>query len=902
MTRFRAECCRLIVGGTSTGLARNIASPRVAAYHLASDPMPAFEPSTWAEVSEATVSGKALVENHDSFVAHVRAFTDAPERFLISASSAVSIPFCSSRRLSLISEVLLEDEPGFDKGDPPNKLPRTPLAAVKWHEGLVDDVLGLGRVDVETQTLIKKGRTSNVDELCLTIASGNDSKYAASTINPSGAAFDPMSYLAQIHRTTSLEELRQGKVFVAQLCARLRDDAEHFREEKYPSAALVEAELERTKRSLEHVSPFAKGKRAHDTEEVFEKAEDVLKARYEAVLARETKLTSLRRTLGVYTRYQWVFGLGARLRSCAADGVAAMESASMEYIRSLKWMEAQDGADLSMIRTDIANGFATLTGLLLSRLSAGHSSRQDTARLVSILTSVNREDLVTTALTKRMNFAVEGLRKASQSMDIPSGRDVQGAGNLRRDTTDMISRSSMAFFDGMAHVWRLGRVLICHDRWVKLVHGHLLSLCQAYVDILRTELLSSGNLISKDAVKGIATVRRRALIEIQVPEAVLQPLAEASRDVTGSFLSSIAKSAELAVEKIAMQVSETKTAVANMAAQFHTILTEAMGQVDSTLVDGGNLENDDMSDDEFGDEGDALGESESIEAKSGRKNTAFTVTMLGKTCAELPAKFVRDVYKRLSATQLEADASCLRVAVFCSEMQSRVTTDLAAKMLPNSPFNCRTCRACLAESRVTIKEIQEKCTKAYVDLVAKPLKTLAAGLISFPEEELEESISRAVQIKIEGISKGANEVILQLALITIATRGESSNTDLVRTILVSLIKTIGDTLVEALGTNKLIYHRAAQLWVDVTYIQGMITRGADGETTGLQEALDGYSRIKEQAVQAVLADGYSFSIGDMSVLRQTVVTVGMLDAGMVQDCFRETWALVRRSEADEESS
>eukprot|EP00177_Eucheuma_denticulatum_P001193 GFKZ01002153.1.p1 GENE.GFKZ01002153.1~~GFKZ01002153.1.p1 ORF type:complete len:885 (-),score=119.56 GFKZ01002153.1:2230-4824(-) len=863
--------------------------------------MPAFEPSTWAEVSEATVSGKALVENHDSFVTHVRAFTDAPERFLISAPSAVSVPFCSSRRVSLTSEVLLEEEPCFDKGDPPNKLPRAHLGAVKWHEGLVDDVLGLGRVDVETPTLIKKGRTSNVDELCLTVASGNDTKYAASTINPSGTAFDPMSYLAQIHRTTSLAELREGKIFISQLCARLRDDADHFREEKYPSAALVEAELERTKRSLEHVSPFAKGRRARDTEEVFEKAENVLKARYEAVLARETKLTSLRRTLGVYTRYQWVFGLGARLRSCAADGVAAMESASMEYSRALKWLEAQDGADLSLIRADIANGFASLTDSLLNRLSAGHSSRQDTAKLVSILTSVNREDLVTAALTKRMNYAAEGLRKASQSMGISSVQDVQGTGSKRRDITDLISRSSVAFFDGLAHVWRLGRALICHERWVKLVHSHLLSLCQAYVDILRNELLSSGSLISKDAVRGIAAVRRRALIEIQVPEAVLQPIAEASRDITGSFLSSISKSAEQAAEKIAMKVSETKSAGADIAMQFHTILSEAMGQVDSTLVDERNLENDDRYEDDFRVEENALGENEHIEAEPVARNTSFTVTMLGKTCAELPAKFVEDVYKRLSDNQMEVDGSCLRMAVFCADMRSKVTADLAAKMLLDSPFNCHTCRACLAESNVTIKEIEEKCTKAYVNFVSKPLKSLAAGLVSFPEEELEESISRAVQIKIEGISKGANEVTLQLALITIATRGESNNTDLVRTILVSLIKTIGDTLVQALGTNKLIYHRAAQLWVDVTYIQDMITRGADGETTGLEEALDGYSRIKEQAVQAVLADGYSFSIGDMSVLRQTVVTVGMLNAGMVQDCFRETWALVRKSDTDEES-
>lgn len=866
--------------------------------------MPVFEPSTWAEVSEAQLSRKGSTQTSDPFVQRVRAFTDAPERFLTSVSSASPQ---GPRRVSGTSDTRSDDEvesPAPYVASPRHDTPRAnirnlPRAGANRNDGVFDDPLGLGRVDVEAQAFVRKAKArENVEEfnLCPAPVRGKEKMYKESPINLCSDAFDPAVYLGRIHKGSSLEELKQGKVTLGRVLERLVSEAEKYRREKYPSTALVEAALEQTKIDLYPISPFAKdtGHSQGKAGRVFEKAEGILRARYEKVRSREMELTALRRTHTIFARNRWIFSLGAKLRAAVTEDIPAVESAVKEFIRAQKWMDAQDGTQLALIETDIVDGFNKLINSLLHRLSTGHFSRQDTARLVAVLSAVDREAVLIEALEKRMAFALNGLSKSSDGSEVTSVPILPGDTKTQAETTEIIARCNSAFFSGLLHIWRLGRVLSGQEPWQRMTNRHLLELCRAYVEILRENLFADVSMISRDAVKGITSVGRKALNELQIPVSCLGPLVEVTDHITEQFLRSASVSVRLGADRLAAQAVEANTDASETASHLQSIVVEALEQVDESLLRG---------DERLcgrGDSASPVTPNDETDRDNVQANELSGLSLLARTCAEVPGTFARDMQALMEEKGLEPESASLKLAAVCSELRSGVLGEISKRTSLTTPFDFVSTKKYLAESDALIREIQEHSTNTYVRLVSEPLKSLAARLVSFPEEELEDSISRAVPIKIEGISKTANEVTLQLALITITTRRSSGGTDLLKEILLSLIKAIGETLVDVLSTDKLIYHRAAQLWVDVTYVQDMITRGADSDAPGVQEALDGYSRVKERAVQAVLADGYSFSIADMSVLRDSVVATGIKLAQMVQDCFRETWTALRAPETDDE--
>lgn len=863
--------------------------------------MPAFEPSTWAEVEEALASRKAAAQISNPFVANVRAFTDAPERFISSSQDSYS-----RSQPATVSEVLSSD--GEDAPAPQDvqrgvarKRPRPPLSRIKRNDGQFDDLLGLGRVDVESMSFVRRYASNpNVDEFSMTPTSVNGRSFSRAPLNPSSEAFDPIMYLNKIHHATPLKELVKGQQTLKKLRERFNTEAEQFRREKYVSAALVEAAFESTKNSLRPVSPFASGQDGVETGKVFAEAEQMLKTRYEDVLSREEKLGGLRRTLGVYTRYQWVFSLGARLRSSVTEGIGAIENAVREYLRGIKWLEAQEGANVKVIERDINDGFQYFIASLLSQLSTGHFSHQEMARLFTVLTSVKRADLLTEALSKRMSFAVDGLKKSVQAVDVGVILGVQSnAARTQLETTELITRASTAFFDGLSHLWRLGRVLIGQERWLRTVDVQLLQFSDAYASILRENLKGDFSHASREAVREISSVRRRAINDLQIPVSCLSPVVEANNEITECFLRSISRACEATVVRIASQAVHSDTVRTDAAQRLASALVEAMDQVDDSLV---QVEGDADGTEESKTSASTLQETQEDYEDIASEGPETGVKLLGRTCAEAPGVFARQIYDLMLEKDADVKSKSLKMAVCCTELLGNVIETVWEKSGETSVFDRRAVTHHLAESKCTIQEILRECTTSYVKLVSAPLQQLVSGLVSFSEEELEDCVSRTIPIKIEGISKSANEVALQLALITIETRKRSENIDLIRTILLSLIRDVGSTLIEVLSTDKLIYHRAAQLWVDVSYIQDMITKGADSDTIALQEALDAYSRVKERAVQAVLADGYSFSLADMDVLRESVVVGGMKRAHMVQECFRETWELLCGDQRNDKST
>lgn len=889
--------------------------------------MPAFEPSTWAEVEEAAASHKSSAQIADVFVTRVRAFTAAPERFLTSSGSGLGpgsdISQRAARSIQTIGTDVLSDrtapsEPSILETDhstaqptdpdnpdlawlpneahsvdsPPRvsreKLLRPPLSRVKRNTHQFDDLLALGRVDIDSQSIVRRftGRT-NVEQLVMFPAQSKEKRLRQSPVNPSSAAFDPEVYLSKIHKFSTVDQLTHGKANLMKLRTKLDEQADAFRREKFVSAALVESAFERTKKALEPWSPFAERSNGADTEQVFDGAQAMLRARYEDVLCREMKLTRLQRTLDIFAKHQWVFALGSRLRSAATEGLDSIEEAVTEYKKGISWLEVQGKKAMEYVEKDIDHGFNVLVDSLLNRLSTGHLSRQETTRLVAVLTSVRREHVLGEALSRRMSFATEGLLKSSRTVPV-SGILSRVTTKNENDITELIARASSSFFDGLTHFWRLGRVLMGQSRWVNTVETHLVEFCTAFSNVLKEHLLSDVNLITTQAVKLIAIVKKRATEDLQISRSYLGPLVETYGEVVDCFLRSISGAVRNSAEHIASQAVQNNTVGAQSAQLLQAVITEALSQIDSAFLPGFTR---DISEEKTSQT--SLGKSiiyPDAEKTADAEREPSGFDLLGKACAEVPAIFAEEIYTLMLQDGGEKQQlSALKVAICCTELLGSVMETIAMKTESSNAYDRSSIQSYLSSSDSSIREVRAKAMKEYVGQVSKPLQTLAGGLVSFPDEELEDSVSRTVPIKIEGVSKGANELTLQLALLTISARKTSGSVELIRSILIELVTSIGQAFVQVLSTDKLVYHRAAQLWVDVTYVEEMITSGAESSMDGLKMALEGYSRVRERAVQAVLADGYSFSAADMASLQESVIKSAIEDSRMVQSCFAETW-------------
>jgi len=426
------------------------------------------------------------------------------------------------------------------------------------------------------------------------------------------------------------------------------------------------------------------------------------------------------------------------------------------------------------------------------------------------------------------------------------------------------------------------------ERWVTTVDNHLLEFCSAFSNILRESLLSDVNLITTQAVKLIAIAKSRAAEELQIPRSYMGPLVETYGEVIDCFLRSISGAVRNSAEHIAQQAVQNDTVGAQAAQLLRAIITEALSQIDDAFLPGFTLVNSEKSSQT------SLGRSVATCPDTHKspllEKEPSGFDLLGKACAEVPAVFAEEIYELMLQDGVEQELSALKVAICCTELLGCVMETISQKTESSAAYDRVAIQTFLDASDSTIREVRAKAMKAYVGQVSKPLQLLAGALVTFPDEELEDSVSHTVPIKIEGVSKSANELTLQLALLTISARKTSGSVELIRSILMELVMSIGNAFVQVLSTDKLVYHRAAQLWVDVTYVEEMITRGAEPSMDGLKTALEGYSRVRERAVQAVLADGYSFSAADMTSLRESVVKAAVEDSRMVQSCFAETWA------------
>lgn len=879
--------------------------------------MPVFEPSTWAEVEEAVVSKKPSAQTGDEFVAQVRAFTNAPERYMTSIpTSSTNTSSGRDRGIRALdaptfSEANQPEGPGSFESLSRERNPRRPIAPAKRSDAQFDDLLGQGRVDLDTQSFVRRyASPGEISHDSMFPAATATARPNAACINPSSDKFDPVQYLGKVHQESTVEQLLSGKTVLQQVKAQLDQRAENFGREKFVNAVLVEAAFEGTKTSLMPISPYAD--KGSAPEDAFNRAETMLKSRYEGVMQREGMLTRLQRSLSVFKQNRWIFTLGARLKDAARDDITKMEGLVREYQSASQWLDVQDSADLKIIKNSIESGFTVLMNSVRSRLSSEQLSRQDSSVIVSLLISVKREQLITDVLTKRTAQGLDGLQKALRSVDV--GITLSGRGGVKTgsEVVDLINRVSTAFIDGLTHIWELGCILIVHEQWTGIVETNVTQLCASFAQVVSEHLLTDLCLLSIEPVKRIGQIREKASFKLQVTSSCLGPLEDVHGEVIDLFLKSVAGSVRGEAEQAAIRAVKSDTVGATCVHVLLTIATEALTQLEATMkpiLEGILLDEQSNStrslvereDEGFEEEVFDIGEDFSkstaelpkMRGALGSQKSLSSAELVTVACAEMGAIFAEKVYSRMKASESDQEVAALKVAVCCTELNRSVLDEIMQKVTRCKLPSLRLARR---QSRVTqqlVRDILDQSLSQYVTMVSQPLQDLARGLVLFPEEDIGECVRRTIPIKIEGVSKHVSEATLQMALITITTRRKSANKGLILQILLELIRIVGETLVEALSTDKMAYHRGAQLWVDVTFLHDVVTNGADAESDQVQEAVSAFGRVRERAVQAVLADGLSFSVADMQTLRENVVAAAIDESCMVSECFRETWAFIR---------
>lgn len=845
--------------------------------------MPAFEPSTWAEVEEAAASGKPSARVTNALATRVWAFTDAPERAIApegclrpavrEASSLAATrtkswpkPFAALKPESKASD----DEPT----PLPNahlNLPRPPLSRSKRNPLQFEDLLGLGRVDIDAQALVR--RYTQPSTSSASVATERTAfpplPVAPSPVNPSCADFDPEHYISRVHRATPLEDLRKGLGNLSDVAAALDARADAMRAETYSSIALSAATFENTRHFMHQYSPFVKRTTSPAvTDQKFAEAEAVLITKYQGVLERERQVERLQNVLSVVKRFQWLFVLGSRLRTAAGEGILSIEDAIREYLRGCQWLEVQDGTvpGMQRIEKDIKQGFEVLIEAISARLSTGIASRSDISRMVAVLTTVRREHIVDDALTRRMQFALDGLEKESRVFAVSNALSV--GGRSESDAAELASRTSMAFVEGLSHFWQLARVVAGgQERWMQLVDNLLQEIVHEYADGVRASLMGDVHLITREAVLHVVNARTRALMETGVPRSHLGPVTEVTFAVTDAFVTSIARAMKNSAEHVALSCVQAGTVRTHAARLVCAVAMEAVAQVEDIVLAPADSTSSLGSSQVSAGVGGVYGSSSSVESSA---------HMLTMACIRSPAVLASELGELLSQGQ-----DSIQLAVACSDLLDDVVDRVCARV--RSAIGCDD--SFIAELEIeTVTLIQgtrEQAVRRYVELVSPRLVQTAKQVGTFPGDKHCDGSERPVGMTVNGISACARELALELVLMAVKAQRNGAGAETLSSMLAQIIENTGFALKAAMvSAEHVAAHHAAQVWVDASYLSALLKDAAPGSR-------EGFAKAREHAARAVMAAGYPFGAAETESLSETVVNPGVRRAYLVRQALAE---------------
>lgn len=527
-------------------------------------PAAAFEPSTWAEVEDAINSRKPHLLAHDGVLQEILCFAEhlptCVDADLCSTSAsahhgtdAISDPRTDARaagkraRMCAIDRGLLACVSGSKCG--PSKRQVTQI----------EDLLGLGRVDLETQSLVRRYSVSHVPERSsvplIVPACCDESSSVCPAIDPSSSDFQASQYLQQVHKETSFHEFCVALPRLAETSAALGSLADSRCGTARPTIEVAASAVERIRRSAASGSsafPFAS---FSESRALFSNTEEALNIRYRDIIRRQQRVEVLRRALTVVENFRWVFQLPLELRSATLHDAKELEQLARQCVRAREWVHAQESmpvASSRWIRSELDSAQDSFVGMLRSGLSSPLvPSPAQIASSVAALELLDQEDAVASALATRLNRAKMQLRKAGREC-VGQGCPAVLSGGSSQPRSP-VAQLSDSFVEGLRQFWDLARVIALRRKWSDSIDVMLPSLVSDYVGLARQCLSANGNCSTRDVANDIARVCDVASSDFGVPSTSLGSLQELMHEIVDRYVSIVSRSLKNAAGHLAQE-------------------------------------------------------------------------------------------------------------------------------------------------------------------------------------------------------------------------------------------------------------------------------------------------------------------------------------------------------------
>lgn len=209
---------------------------------------------------------------------------------------------------------------------------------VEPREVLRDDLLGLGKINVETGAFIRSNWSSQRSPV--TKLDPEESL----RFNPASEKFNPEAYLAHFHCNTSYEELKNGKQVLEAVMRRHSKDLQIIVKENFHRLVPCETAVRDVREMvLGRQGGEAKGA-AKELEKSFNETEELTQRLYGPLLERRVQTERMRRVLKLVEQYPYVFDLPRRLREVI--GKEDIRSIADDYAKAKLWLSAQKNPKL----------------------------------------------------------------------------------------------------------------------------------------------------------------------------------------------------------------------------------------------------------------------------------------------------------------------------------------------------------------------------------------------------------------------------------------------------------------------------------------------------------------------------------------------------------------------------
>lgn len=742
--------------------------------------MVAFEPSTWAEVEEAQAMGKAALRATNPLVADIVRFTDAPERCITEAAAAAAAAATSGddiaaemRSTSPMSDVKDIDASRQEGG---HRLIRAKRSGMHF-----EDVLRLGRVDLQTRSLIRRRSTSTTTlQRSLVSDASRPISSIRSALNPSSPLWNANDYLRTLHAHTGREELEAGLRHVEALVSSIDDQSDALRLSSFPSVCLVAAEL-RTTRKLACTDTLRR-----DDAAVFSRAELTLARTYADVTTRQAAVTRLRRVLRVLERFDWVFSLGARMRAAHAAPYDALERLAREYARGREWVDSQrDAPGVRSVYTDLSDGVAHLANYLTDRLGTPSASRVAMKRIVAVLAAIDCEGHIKSALGSRMSHARAKLRDCCNADEAYSDASV----------ANTVKSATVAFLAGLSVYWRLAIVVSLFESCAAHVHTALPAFVGAYVDIIDAALARS---LPRDAIVEVLRAHSVATVTLKVPKDYVLRLRTKAFAVATDYIKQCATAVHNSAKDVAAAVADGRIHPKSGAHLVHAVVAEALTQAEDVVRRR-------PADDE-------------------------SVHQMRRACARAYAEAASALHKHVDEAETgpAGAARALQAAVFCANANLDEVRQLIAISAPDDALIEDVC----ASTNSFVDQTRNKAVHAYVYALAPALEVRATRLVdAYAGLRNSTSPSAATDNAAKrGVSPAAVELVLEVALAALDARRRGAGDDVATDVAGELVSRVGTALRDAASKASLAPHHAKLVRTDCEFLAVALTGGRNSDS------------------------------------------------------------------------